>query len=207
MLAQVLGHPHHRFQYPGSSRFEEFGSTTQKRNLCSDSFSLTVLVSCFFCCCSCRTSTSTHTHHLDMNTVLALSCPVCLTPAPLCLYSKRICISRCISFTQYTSPLHFTPTHLDSGSSSQAWIPCELEFRHKYGQISTTTGVNSTALWDTLIKFPSWCGIGHGGCSLRHIESDSMTSRHGHINVGHLCKHIYTYEARQQLQGILQHNR
>ena len=127
MLAQVLGRPHHGFQYPGSSGFEEFGSTTQKRNLCSDSFSLAALVSCFFFCRSRRTSTSTRTRRLDMNAVLALSCPVRLAPAPLRLYSKRICIGRRIGFAQYASPLHFAPTrnlHLQARlcmSKHNAW--------------------------------------------------------------------------------------
>jgi hypothetical protein len=99
-----------------------------------------------------------------------------------------------------------TGSIVDSGSSSLAWIPHELEFGRKYGRIGTTAGVNTTALRDTLIKFPGWCGIGHGSRSLRHTESNSVIGRHGRINVGCLHKRIYTYEAGQRLRGILQHN-
>ena len=78
-------------------------------------------------CCSCCTSTSARTRRLDMNAVLALSCPVRLAPAPLRLYSKRICIGRRIGFAQYASPLHFAPTrnlHLQARlcmSKHNAW--------------------------------------------------------------------------------------
>ena len=80
-----------------------------------------------FFCRSRRTSTSTRTRRLDMNAVLALSCPVRLAPAPLRLYSKRICIGRRIGFAQYASPLHFAPTrnlHLQARlcmSKHNAW--------------------------------------------------------------------------------------
>ena len=72
-------------------------------------------------------TTSTRTRRLDMNAVLALSCPVRLAPAPLRLYSKRICIGRRIGFAQYASPLHFAPTrnlHLQARlcmSKHNAW--------------------------------------------------------------------------------------